>query len=163
MGFKRINFLVLVLAGFASTFSHAYDQKGCMQGIDVVFDVSQRLADANMNLLSMELAQGSVGNDADNSVVTHLNNGVDVVLEKINSAYTISILRQGGNFKQTKYIDSIVSLHFKQLFRSVQNAKERFTKYTGSIKNYKLKMQAFATAQELEKISLQLAKCEKIE
>lgn len=161
MKFKRINFLVLVLVGIFCTFSHAYEQKGCMQGLDATLNTVSALEEASKNMSSTMFAILSSGATTDTDTVNFLSDSASRASMGLNSAQVISTLRQYGSFKQPTLIDNLVKNEFQVTYEKFRQAKDTYMKFTGSLKNPILREQAFTVSQELEKITTQIRSCQK--
>lgn len=145
-----------------TTLSSAYEQRACMQGVEIAFlqhDATLRAATSKMTNTMLALLNSDA--NADDAVVTHLANASDMVSSSLMSASAINTVRQAGTFRQVTQVDGLVKNLNLQAHASVKYAKTSFVKNTGALKNASLRDQAFQVSQELEKISMRISSCEK--
>lgn len=154
------SFLVLLLCCLSFA-SHAYDQKGCMQGIEAASKSSHLLDEASNKMSSTMMGLLNSGVGEDDAYVTHLTNAVQLASVGLTSAQVVSTLRQHGSFKQPALFDGIVNNELQGAFTKFVFAQRSFVRFTGSLKNSTLRDQAFTTSQELDKIINKIRACQK--
>lgn len=167
---KTLNSLMILLICLLSSVAQAYDQKSCMQEINItvsnesvpeLLDRRQKLLQENADNYVNDKNKNSIDLLVNQATVLQLVNEARLVEQVMNAVLISTTLRQAGVFKSSRNLDLLLDTQFQSAFESVKFAQDAFTRNVNTLSRPLLREKALAVSQQLEKISSVIRSCEK--